>query len=301
MCNKQCAGGVTIDSAVTSRYKGRSILYTGPRSKEMSITLLAPLCALLYMAATGLQLLHLSQNRRQINRSVLLLGLLALLLHAVIVWKTAFPGTGVDLGFFKIAALLFLVINLACITSLTRRPLQNLLLALFPLSALAVLVSTFAPDTAPIVSHLSSGMILHISSSILAYAVLTLAAIQAAVLALQDHQLKHRQTRGIVQILPPLQLMEGMLFELLWIGVALLSIAIVSGVVFVDDFFAQSLVHKTVLSIVAWVLFATLLWGHYQLGWRSKTAVRFTLAGFVMLMLAFFGSKLVLELILHRT
>jgi ABC-type uncharacterized transport system permease subunit len=301
MCNNQRAKGVTIDSAVTSRYKGRSILYTGPRSKEMSITLLAPLCALLYMAATGLQLLHLSQNRKQINRSVLILGLLALLLHAVIVWKTAFPDTGVDLGFFKVAALLFLVINLACITSLTRRPLQNLLLALFPLSALAVLVSTFAPDTAPILSHLSSGMILHISSSILAYAVLTLAAIQAAVLALQDHQLKHRQTRGIIQILPPLQLMEGMLFELLWIGVALLSIAIVSGVVFVDDFFAQSLVHKTVLSIVAWVLFATLLWGHYQLGWRSKTAVRFTLAGFVMLMLAFFGSKLVLELILHRT
>ncbi|CAA0123370.1 Inner membrane protein YpjD [Halioglobus japonicus] len=267
----------------------------------MSITLLAPLCALLYMAATGLQLLHLSQSRQQINRSVLLLGLLALIFHAVIVWKTAFPSTGVDLGFFKVAALLFLVINLACITSLTRRPLQNLLIALFPLSALAVLVSTFAPDTAPILSHLSSGMILHISSSILAYAVLTLAAIQAAVLALQDHQLKHRQTRGIIQILPPLQLMEGMLFELLWIGVALLSIAIVSGVVFVDDFFAQSLVHKTVLSIVAWVLFSTLLWGHYRLGWRSKTAVRFTLAGFAMLMLAFFGSKLVLELILHRT
>ncbi|MCB1690015.1 MAG: cytochrome c biogenesis protein CcsA [Halioglobus sp.] len=266
----------------------------------MSITLLAPLCALLYLAATGLQLLHLSQRHRQIDRSVLVLGLSALVLHAGIVWKIAFPGTGVDLGFFKIAALLFLVINLACVTSLTRRPLQNLLIALFPLSALAVLVSTFAPDTAPILSHLSSGMILHISSSILAYAVLTLAAIQAGVLALQDHQLKHRHTRGIIQILPPLQLMESMLFELLWIGVALLTIAIVSGAVFVDDIFAQSLVHKTVLTIVAWLLFSTLLWGHYRLGWRSKTAVRFTLAGFAMLMLAFFGSKLVLELILQR-
>ena len=95
--------------------------------------------------------------------------------------------------------------------------------------------------------------------------------------------------------------MEGMLFELLWIGLGLLSIAIVSGAVFIDDIFAQSLVHKTVLTILAWLLFATLLWGHYQLGWRSKTAVRLTLAGFVMLMLAFFGSKLVLELILHRT
>lgn len=266
----------------------------------MSINLLAPLCALLYLAATGLQLLHLTQRHQQIDRNVFMLGLGALLSHGIIVWKIVFPSAGVDLGFFKIAALLFLVINLACITSLLRRPLQNLLLALFPLSAVAVLVSTFAPDTAPLLHYLSAGMTLHISSSILAYAVLTLAAIQAAVLSLQDYELKHRRTRGIVQILPPLQLMESMLFELLWIGVALLSISIISGAIFIDDIFAQSLVHKTVLTIAAWLLYATLLWGHYQLGWRSKTAIRLTLAGFLLLMLAFFGSKLVLELILHR-
>ena len=211
-----------------------------------------------------------------------------------------FPGDGVDLGFFKVAALISLVINLACVTSLTRRPLQNLLIVLFPLSALTVLVATFAPDTTPLLSHLSGGMILHISSSILAYAILTLAAIQATVLALQDHQLKNRHTRGIIQVLPPLQLMEAMLFELLWIGVALLTIAIASGVVFIDDIFTQSLVHKTTLTIAAWLLFSTLLWGHYQLGWRSNTAVRFTLVGFGLLVLAFFGSKLVLEVILHR-
>ena len=205
-----------------------------------------------------------------------------------------------NLGFYKISALIFLVINVACITSMALRPLQNLLLVLFPLSALAVLVSTFAPDTLPMSSDLDGGMLLHISSSILAYAVLTLAAVQSALLALQDHQLRHRHTRGIVQVLPPLQLMEDMLFELLWIGVSLLTIAIVSGFVFIEDIFAQSLVHKTVLTIVAWALFSVLLWGHYQLGWRSQTAVRFTLAGFFLLMLAFFGSKLVLELILQR-
>ena len=95
--------------------------------------------------------------------------------------------------------------------------------------------------------------------------------------------------------------MESMLFELLWIGVSLLSISIASGFVFIDDIFSQSLVHKTVLTLIAWLLFSVLLWGHYQLGWRSRTAVRLTLAGFVLLMLAFFGSKLVLELILHRS
>ena len=265
----------------------------------MPATLLAPVCALLYLAATGLQLLQISQRGNTVSRGVLVLGLLALALHAVVTWQSVFVGAGVHLGFFKVSALIFLVINIACIASLARRPLQNLLVALFPLSALSVLVATFAPDTSVAQSSLAPGMMLHIGSSILAYAVLTLAAVQSALLSLQDHQLRQRHTRGLVQILPPLQLMETMLFELLWIGVLLLTVAIMSGFVFVDDIFAQHLAHKTVLTIGAWVLFSTLLWGHYQLGWRSGTAVKLTLAGFALLMLAFFGSKLVLELILQ--
>lgn len=280
--------------------KVRSIRYPGPTPKQMSANFIAPIAALMYLVAAGMLLLHVSQRRKQVNRAVVAVSLVALLCHAVVTWETVFAGGGVNLGFYKVSALMFLVINVACISSLARRPLQNLLIALFPLSALAVLVSTFAPDTAPVSSQLSAGMMLHISSSILAYAVLTLAAVQSALLAAQDHQLKHRHTRGIIQILPPLQLMESMLFELLWIGVSLLTIAIVSGFVFIDDIFAQSLVHKTVLTMIAWLLFSLLLWGHYQLGWRSQTAVRLTLAGFALLMLAFFGSKLVLELVLQR-
>lgn len=94
--------------------------------------------------------------------------------------------------------------------------------------------------------------------------------------------------------------MEVMLFELLFVGVVLLTLSIISGFLFVDDIFAQSLVHKTLLTMLAWVLFSVLLWGHHKLGWRSQIAVRLTLAGFAALMLAFFGSKLVLELVLQR-
>jgi len=267
----------------------------------MPLAILAPLAALFYLLATGLQLLHIFQQRQQITRSVFTLALIALLCHAVVAWNSIFEHGGVELGFYKISALLFLVINVVCIASLARRPLQNLLVALFPLSAMSVLVSTFAPDTSPIRTDLGWGMLLHIGSSILAYSVLTLAAAQSALLAVQDHQLRHRHTRGLVQVLPPLQLMEKMLFELLWVGVILLTASIVSGFLFVEDLFAQHLVHKTVLTILAWVLFSVLLWGHYQLGWRSGTAVRFTLAGFALLVVGFLGSKLVLELILKRT
>lgn len=266
----------------------------------MPVTILAPLAALLYLAATALQLLHIFQQQQQINRLFVGLSVGALLCHGAVVWYSVFVGGGVELGFYKVSALIFLVINLVCIASLARRPLQNLLVALFPLSALAVLVSTYAPDSVPIRTDLPAGILLHIGSSILAYAVLTLAAAQAALLAVQDHQLKHRHTRGLVQVLPPLQLMETMLFELLWVGEILLSVAVLSGFVFLDNIFAQHLVHKTVLTLGAWLLLAVLLWGHYQLGWRSKTAVRLTLSGFGLLALAYFGTKLVLELVLQR-
>jgi ABC-type uncharacterized transport system permease subunit len=265
----------------------------------MPVTIIALLAALLYMVATALQLLHIFQRREQINRLVFGLALGALLCHAIVAWNSVFEPDGVNLGFYKISALFFLVINVACIVSLARRPLQNLLVILFPLSAMAVLVSTFAPDTLPIRTDLGGGLLLHIGSSILAYAVLTLAAAQAALLAAQDHQLKHRHTRGIIQILPPLQLMESMLFELLWVGVILLTIAIASGFVFVDNIFDQGVAHKTILTILAWAVYSVLLWGHYQLGWRSQTAIRICLAGFILLILAFFGSKLVQELILQ--
>tara|TARA_R110001592_G_scaffold126336_1_gene337543 strand:- start:189118 stop:189915 length:798 start_codon:yes stop_codon:yes gene_type:complete len=265
----------------------------------MQATILAPLAALFYLAATALQLLHILQHRQQVNRAFIALSVAAMLCHAGVVWAGIFTGSGVELGFYKVSALIFLVINLVCIAALSRRPLQNLLVALFPLSALAVLVSSYAPETAPIRTDMPAGILLHIGSSILAYAVLTLAAAQSALLAVQDHQLKHRHTRGLVQILPPLQLMETMLFELLWVGEILLTVAILSGFVFLDDIFAQHLVHKTVLTLGSWLLLAVLLWGHYRLGWRSTTAVRLTLSGFGLLVLAFFGSKLVLELILQ--
>lgn len=266
----------------------------------MPLTILALTAAFLYLAATGLQLLHIAQKRTQVDRSVLTLALLALLCHAIVAFGSVFTTAGVDLGFFKVSALIFLMVNLACVASLTRRPLQNLLVALFPLAAISVLVCAFTPASAIVDSRPPAGVLVHIIASILAYSVLTLAAVQAGLLALQDHHLRHRQTRGLVQILPPLQLMETMLFELVWVGVGLLTVSIASGIFFVDDIFAQHMVHKTVLTLAAWLLFSTLLWGRYQLGWRSQTAVRFTLAGFALLMLGYFGSKAVLELVLKR-
>lgn len=266
----------------------------------MSIAFISVIAALLYLAGAGVQFVHIVQGNSALNRSVLGIGTVAMACHAALAWHSLTAGGGLNLGFFKVFAVLSLVMNLACMIALNWRPLQGMLIALFPLSAVAVLITTLGPNTAAAEQDLELGVAVHIGSSIVAYSVLTLAAVQAALLAAQDKQLKEHQMGGLLAILPPLQLMESMLFELIWVGVAALTLSIGSGVIFMEDIFAQHLVHKTVLSIVAWVLFSVLLWGRHRLGWRSQTAVRLTISGFVLLMLAFLGSKLVLELVLQR-
>jgi ABC-type uncharacterized transport system permease subunit len=141
---------------------------------------------------------------------------------------------------------------------------------------------------------------IHILISLIAYSMLTIAAVQAVVLAVQDRQLHNHRPGGMMRALPPLQWMEHLLFQLIAVGFVLLTLALGTGFVFLQDIFAQHLVHKTVLSIAAWLVFAVLLWGRARFGWRGRTAIRWTLGGFFALMLAYFGSKLVLELVLHR-
>jgi ABC-type uncharacterized transport system permease subunit len=256
--------------------------------------------AALYLLIAGLRLRQYQQQLAFNRQQLLPLASLALVLHAYAAWAALQSPDGINLGFFKVSSLIFWVINLAFVISLIRRPLENLLLILFPLAALSVVTSALAPGNASPFESIPTGLLLHISSSVLAYAVLTIATCQAAVVALQDHQLRHRHAAGIVRALPPLQLMESMLFELLWVGLILLSLSIASGMLFLEDMFAQHLVHKTILTLAAWGLYALLLWGRHYLGWRSQTAVKLTLAGFAVLMLGYFGSKLVLELILQR-
>jgi ABC-type uncharacterized transport system permease subunit len=141
---------------------------------------------------------------------------------------------------------------------------------------------------------------LHIIISIIAYALLAMATVQALLLALQDRRLRQHHPGGFLRGMPPLTTMESLLFQMIAAGFVALGLALLSGLLFLEDMFAQHLVHKTVLSIAAWLVFGILLWGRWRFGWRGRTAIRWTLGGFITLMLAYFGSKLVLELILNR-
>ena len=96
-------------------------------------------------------------------------------------------------------------------------------------------------------------------------------------------------------------MLEDLLFKTIAAGFALLTISLLSGIMFINDIFAQHLVHKTILSIATWLVFGILLWGRWRYGWRGSLAVRLTLAGVGLLILSYFGSKMVLEMILGKS
>ena len=167
-----------------------------------------------------------------------------------------------------------------------------------PLAAIAPLVPVVWPGQAIPAGSVSAHI--HAAISILTWAVLSLAALQALLLAWQEHRLRTRRPGGALRTLASLDTQERWLFRLVGTGFFLLSLSLASGLMFVQDMLAQHLVHKTVLSCLAWAMFGALLWGHWRHGWRGQTAVRWCLSGFVVLAIAYFGSRLILEVLLDQ-
>lgn len=255
--------------------------------------------ACLYAGAAGYQGLRLTQRARPDRRLLLVVGLMALVAHGLSLFNQLLTPQGLNLDFFNASSLIAAAVILLILMSLRNMPVENLLLPLFPLGTLTVLLAQFAPSgTVPTIDE-APGILSHILLSILAYGMFTIAVFQALLLLLQDHHLKHKHPAGLIRNFPPLQTMESLLFGFLWAGWLLLCASLLSGWLFLDDLFAQHLLHKTVFAMLAWVVFGLLLWGRHSLGWRGHKAIRWTLAGFCLLMLAYFGSKLVREFILH--
>lgn len=140
----------------------------------------------------------------------------------------------------------------------------------------------------------------HIALSALAYALISVGTVFAIALSVLNRRLRSHQPLGWLVMLPSLEALESGMFTAVGIGFALLSLALFSGLVFVQDIRTQHLGHKMVLSFLAWAILAILLIGRWRFGWRGRIAVNWTVGGFVLLGLAYFGSKIVLESILGR-
>jgi ABC-type uncharacterized transport system permease subunit len=262
----------------------------------MTIVLIA---ALLYLAAAAMLVHGSAEHARSGLRAWHAPAFAATLLHGtyhLLAWRAA---GGADLHFF--AALSLATLGMAALTLGvgTRGRMASLGVVVFPMAAVAL--GAYAGTGHAVAGALDWRLQLHAWSALLAYATLAIAALLALMLWAQERALRRREFHRWLRALPPLTELESLLFRTITVGFILLAATLLTGLLFVENLLAQHLVHKTVLSVLSWLAFGALLLGRWRHGWRGATAVRWTLSAMALLVLAFFGSKFVLELVLHRT
>lgn len=260
----------------------------------LSVTIL-----LLYLLAATWLALGTRREPATLSRGWLLPAGAGVILHALTHWLGWWSTGSTDLHFF--AALSLVGLGMAGLTLLAgiNGRMRALCVVVFPLAAalqLAYAMKGHARQPEP----LDWRLLLHAWLALLAYATLALAALLAVFLWAQERALRRREFHPWLRALPPLTELEALLFRTITVGFVLLTATLLTGVLFVDDLLAQHLMHKTVLSVLSWLVFGILLLGRWRRGWRGTTAVRLTLMAMALLVLAFFGSKFVLELVLHR-
>jgi ABC-type uncharacterized transport system permease subunit len=260
---------------------------------------LLPIAA--YLAATiSLALAELRDGRHD-RTTGLILAALGVALHAGALWFSMQTQGDLDVNFINMVSLAALLITATLVsTAAATRTTETCIIAL-PGSAAAVALEWLVPIAPLALGDLTVTARLHIVSSLLAYSVLSIAALNALVLAAQEYALRRPKMIQRLDFLPPLAVIESILFKLILAGWMLLTLSLASGFMFVDNLFAQHLVHKSALSLLSWILFGLLLLGRWRLGWRGRRAVRWTLIAMTVLALAYFGSKLVLEIVLDRS
>lgn len=229
-----------------------------------------------------------------------LLCVVGLGLHAIVLWQSMMMPHGINFDVFNMLSFTSLLMLMLSIILSCYRPVLALNLLGIPVAMFGLIVGYSLSRPPQFIEQHSLSLDIHIILSLSAYAVLLMASIQALLLWFQHRELKKKQKRLWVNLLPPLQAMERLLFDLIIIGFSLLSCALVIGIFTIEDFFGQHLAHKTFFSFFSWGLYAILLWGHYKLGWRGLKAVRMNVIAFGLLALGFIGSKFVLEMILKR-
>lgn len=243
------------------------------------------------------------------RRGALIAGLTAAawLVHGATLWMAVRAPGSLRLGFAAMLSSALWVSVAAYWIENRNYGLDGLRRLVMPFAALAVALQAIFPGDLVALEGRSPMFGWHIAIATLAYSTLTIAAFHAVLMALQESRLHTRRERrtfftAALDQLPALLTMEKLLFRMIAFGFVLLSLTVLSGIVFSEQLFGQALKwdHKSIFTLASWLLFACLLAGRHLRGWRGKTALSFTLAGFATLLLAYVGSRFVFEVVLHR-
>lgn len=222
--------------------------------------------------------------------------------HAFTLAASLFTQSGIVLGLGTALSLVSWVVVLLYLVALQRQPLATLGLIVLPYAMVDVLLA-WSWSGPPVPLPGTGGVaIAHSMVAIVSFGLLALAFCQAIVLLLQEWHLQKKHAGTFFHSLPALQTMERILFQVIGLGFTLLTIALISGALFANEIFGRALPfnHHVVLSIVAWVAFGALLLARAMFGWRGRVAAIWTIASYAVLTLAYFGTRFVLEILLHR-
>lgn len=263
------------------------------------ILLISAACYLVAMILLYSAVAERSGGKRAAAIGITLLGVILHTFAESQHWATPTSPQVSLLNILSLCALVTVAIPLCTL------PFKNSLfdasLVALPLSVLIVVAEATISMPVLEITKTNGHITAHIITSVIAFGVLSIAGVYAVFIAIIDHMLRKHSVNKLVQTLPALDTLERLLFHLIKVGFAVLTVSLLTGLVYVNDLFGQHLAHKTLLSIFAWLVFATLLWGRWKRGWRGRVAVRMTLAGIALLLLSYFGSKLILEVLLDRS
>jgi ABC-type uncharacterized transport system permease subunit len=255
--------------------------------------------ALGYLGAVILLYFSVVRDSRSLGRASIALAAAGAVMHAAAQYHHWVPLGSQEVSVLNVLSLCALVVVAVLLASLAmKEPLYQAGLVVLPIATLALVAEYTFIVPGNLVASDKPGLTVHIISSVMAFGVLSIAAVYAAFVALIDHFLRRHRLNRMVRALPGLMVLEGHLFQLIAVGFVILTVALSAGLTFVNNLFEQHLAHKTLLAILAWLVFGILLWGRRFRGWRGRVAVRMTLAGMAILLLSYFGSKLVLEVFL---
>lgn len=262
-------------------------------------TVLAVVC---YAATTIFVFRDMDRSTGHISGSLASLLVVGAIAHGLNLASALFSGPTVDFSLGNALSLASWVVVVLFLIALARQPLATLALIVVPFALVSVLADRFWSGPPMQLAESDGSGVLHTLISVVAYGLLALAFCHAVVLLLQERHLQQRRPGGFFHSLPPLETMERILFQLIALGFFLLTIALVSGGIFSARLFGRAILfnHHVILSIVAWLAFGTLLAGRVLLGWRGRLASFWTVGSFLVLALAYFGSRFVLEVVLGR-
>lgn len=242
-------------------------------------------------------------NTEALNRGAMGHAILVpLMLHGFLLYQNLLVDGALNLGLVSALSLILWLTMLVYWLAQFFYPLVGLQTLVLPLAAVGAVLPALFPSSYMLSQHTSWAFNAHVSMAMLAYSLFTIAALHAGLMSLVEKRLHHATLPPVLRAVPPLLTMEILLFRIIWAGFILLSLTLISGMVFSEQIFGKPwrFNHMVVLGFISWGVFAGLLLGHHFYGWRGRTAVRWTMSGFVFLLLAYLGTQFVLEVLLHR-